>query len=162
MTPLPKRGDGQSRAGVPPVAFKRPRRLYVGEAMVLLQSGHALHIAPADFTSVERWFSLQTGRGGRFSPLWWIALPVQPQRFEFPRASGRRVHTPARQSGGPGPRICSLKNIGALRARKGLRKQSTPLTRHCQRERKGRGRLRQQQGFEPRLLKVTVTGQRFG
>jgi hypothetical protein len=28
----------------------------VGEAMVLLQSGHALHIAPADFTSVERWF----------------------------------------------------------------------------------------------------------
>ena len=32
--------------------------------MILLQSRHALHIAPADFTSVERWFSFRLGTRG--------------------------------------------------------------------------------------------------
>jgi len=36
-----------------------PRRLYVGGAMILLQTGHAPHIVPADFMSVERWFSFR-------------------------------------------------------------------------------------------------------
>ena len=37
----------------------RPRRLYVGGAVVLLQSITLSMIAPADVTSVERWFSLR-------------------------------------------------------------------------------------------------------
>jgi hypothetical protein len=39
----------------------RPRRLYVGGAVVLLQSRRAPHTVPADFTSVERWFSFRFG-----------------------------------------------------------------------------------------------------
>jgi hypothetical protein len=71
FTPLPNRGDGQSRAGVSPAAFKRrPRRLYVGGAVILLQNW-------------RKYSTIGVGRAFR--------LPLPPNRTGGSPASGSPV-----------------------------------------------------------------------